>query len=92
MNPIELSYKIKDSLRRYLQAVLPVSTKYTKLSSAINEVLNESDRLLRGPYVESLSDFEKGASLKDLVEEGILNEEVASLKNISTFNIQPRIA
>lgn len=80
MNPIELSYKIKDSLRRYLQAVLPVSTKYPKLSSAINEVLNEPDRLLRGPYVESLSDFEKGASLKDLVEEGILNEKVASLK------------
>ena len=65
-NPIHLGEKLRLSIRRYLQAALPVSDRYPRLRSEIALALDESERLVKGPYVEALTDFVKGPSLADL--------------------------
>src|ERR1043166_3553306 len=66
-NPIALGRTLEGTIRRYMQASLPVSLKYPRLREQITAALGEKDRLVKGPYVEALSDFVKAASLKDLV-------------------------
>lgn len=83
INPIELCKKLEASLRRYLQAALPISNRYPKLKADINDTLKNTDLLLKGPYVESLCDFEKGESLSNLVFSGVLNKDVAILNEKS---------
>ena len=83
INPIELCKKLEASLRRYLHAALPISSRYPKLKAEINDALKKPDLLLKGPYVESLCDFEKGESLSDLVSNGVLNKDVAMLNEKS---------
>lgn len=66
-NPIALGRTLEGTIRRYMQASLPVSLKYPRLREQITAALGEKDRLVKGPFVEALSDFVKAASLKDLV-------------------------
>ncbi len=66
-NPIALGRTLEETIRRYMQASLPVSLKYPRLREQITVALEEKDRLVKGPFVEALSDFVKAASLKDLV-------------------------
>jgi hypothetical protein len=66
-NPIALGRTLEGSIRRYLEASLPVSLKYPRLRKEITAALGERDRLVKGPFVEALSDFEKATSLKALV-------------------------
>jgi ATP-dependent helicase YprA (DUF1998 family) len=66
-NPIALGRTLEGTIRRYMQASLPVSLKYPRLREQITVALGEKDRLVKGPFVEALSDFVKAASLKDLV-------------------------
>jgi len=65
-NPITLGRTLEDTIRRYLQASLPVSLKYPRLREQITEALREKDRLVKGPFVEALTDFVKASSLKEL--------------------------
>lgn len=65
-NPITLGRTLEDTIRRYLQASLPVSLKYPRLREQITAALRERDRLVKGPFVEALTDFVKAASLKEL--------------------------
>lgn len=67
-NPIKLGVQLEDTVRRYLQAALPVKRQYPRLKAEIAKALQQKDRILKGPFVETLPDFEKGASLKDLTE------------------------
>lgn len=69
-NPIILGRTLEDTLRRYLQASLPVSLKYPRLREQITEALRERDRLVKGPFVESLTDFVKANSLKEMASGG----------------------
>ena len=67
-NPVVLGCNIEDTIRRYLEAALPVHAKYPALKRAIGEQLRQRDLLMKGPYVEALPDFVKGSSLQDLTE------------------------
>jgi ATP-dependent helicase YprA (DUF1998 family) len=62
-NPIQLGENLRLSIRRYLQAALPVNDRHPRLRSEIERALDETERLMKGPYVEALSDFTKGSSL-----------------------------
>lgn len=66
-NPIALGRTLEGTIRRYMQASLPVSLKYPRLREQITAALGEKDRLVKGPFVEALSDFVKAASLKEFV-------------------------
>ena len=58
-----------ETLRRYLATALPISPRYPRLRAEFARLL-EREILVRGPYVESLPDFEKGETLRGLLDEG----------------------
>lgn len=76
LNPIEIKEKIENTLSRFIASSAGVSdTHAPELNAKIRELLNDpSLKLVDGPFVEALPDFEKGASLKTLVETGILEK------------------
>jgi len=80
-NPITLGRTLEETLRRYLQASLPVSLKYPRLREQITAALREKDRLVKGPFVEALTDFVKASSLKDLAASNspLLHEDFSRL-------------
>ena len=58
-NPIQLGENLRLNIRRYLQAALPVNDRHPRLRREIERALDETERLMKGPYVEALSDFIK---------------------------------
>lgn len=81
-NPITLGNKLQSTLRRYLQAALPVNDRHPKLRAEIERLLDEPDRLLKGPFVEALTDFVKGPSLAEFVcghGEGFLHQDFSRI-------------
>lgn len=67
-NPIVLGTAIEDTVRRYLESALPIHRNYPRLRKAIRRELRRKDLLLKGPFVEALPDFQKGSSLRSIVE------------------------
>jgi ATP-dependent helicase YprA (DUF1998 family) len=65
-NPIELGKDLERAIRGYLKSALPVSRNYPQLAAEIERLLNQPGRLLKGPFVEALPDFQKGGSLRAL--------------------------
>lgn len=67
-NPLHLADELAESIRRYLKASLPISDRFPELRKAFDSALRQPDLLLKGPYIESLPDFIKGCSLRELAE------------------------
>lgn len=70
-DPLRFRTELETTLRRYLATTLPISPRFPRLRENFRALL-EAEELVKGPYVESLPDFEKGCSLADLVAEGVL--------------------
>ena len=64
-NPLVLYNTIKDTLQRYIPTTLPISRRYPSLQSEFRKLISEQT-LVKGPYVEALPDFDKGASLSQM--------------------------
>ena len=80
LEPIQLRNRLRDTLQRYLATAVPISaTRAPALAHAVRDKIAEEDSLVRGPFVESLPDYQKGASLDQLVETQVLVEEWHSL-------------
>jgi ATP-dependent helicase YprA (DUF1998 family) len=79
-NPIVLVENLKSTLHRYITTTLPVSRRYPLLQKRVKELVAQQP-LVKGPYIEGLPDFEKGARLKDLCEEngGCLHDKFLQL-------------
>ena len=79
-NPIELVDGLKGVLERYIATTLPISRRYPQLAARFREELSRQP-LVVGPYVEALPDFEKGASLTDLLisNGGYLHDAMGSI-------------
>jgi len=65
-NPIIVGRRLETSIRRYLRSALPVSRNYPRLAAEVDLLLNQPGLLLKGPFVEAVSDFRKGESLQTL--------------------------
>jgi ribosomal protein L40E len=72
LNPIETSHSISREYRRYLNSLLPISDP--KLAKALTTAIAETPTLTRGPYLEATPPHSAGASLRDLITEGVLPE------------------
>src|SRR5260370_32236357 len=79
IDPILLNRELQDTLRRYLLTTLPISDRFPKLRAEAHRQLGETDKLVAGPFVEAISDFEKGKSLSQLVEENVLHSGFGAL-------------
>lgn len=84
--PSESSKNIEEFYRRYLLTTF--NTNIPEYNKQLEELLQSDKIIADGPYISMTDPYEKGAYLKDLVEEGIL---VKSILNISELNPQRRL-
>ena len=79
-NPIEVIKQIETVLKRYLSTTLSVSHRYPRLKKEFAQKIHEKE-LTKGPFVESLPDFVKGAKLNELLKRngGFLNNQLEGL-------------
>ena len=80
VDPVALQEDLHDRMRRYLLTALPISRRFPKLREEAHKKLMDGDSLIKGPFLETLPDFPKGKSLKNLVEEGTLHEGFSKLE------------
>ena len=79
-NPLELYHSLKNTLERYIPTTLPVSRRYPALDKKFRQLIQQQ-KLVKGPYLESLPDFEKGPLLRELLKEngGFLHNSLSAL-------------
>src|SRR3989304_2997977 len=79
-NPIHLVESLRDTLRRYIATTLPISRRYPRLGEEFRKCLAQ-EKLVDGPYIEALPDFEKGQTLSMLLLKngGFLHDELGRL-------------
>lgn len=79
INPIQLREDFKKRLSKYYRTALPVAKRFEGLQTVIKENLSQPGRIVKGPYLETLPDFKKGATLESLIEEGLFHEGFTDL-------------
>ena len=82
IDPIRLRNRLQSTLARYISTAVPVSTtRAPRLARAVREELRaNSPQLTKGPFLESLPDFEKKGSIRELVDAGILTDQWSVLR------------
>lgn len=73
MNPITTTDSIREQYLKYLKSMF--SFKDKELAKQANQLLDEENRFVKGPYVEIVAPFVLGRTLDDLIEEGVLSKE-----------------
>lgn len=79
LHPIETYKKIRQNYLRYLKTTFPIAV--TDLRQQFWDALEENDAIVKGPILEATPEFEKGASIRQLVEDDILNSQFSDLCN-----------
>src|SRR5688572_18274749 len=81
LDPIVFRDLLQTTLARFISTSAPVSDiRAPRLAAHINSMLNaQAVPLVKGPFVESLPDFEKGKSLCDLVAAGTISSKWSAL-------------
>ena len=81
LNPIGFREELRDMMTRYITTAASVSPERApKLARALRERLSK-EKMVAGPFVESLPDFEKGKSLANLVEAGLMHKGWNALRD-----------
>lgn len=77
LDPLLLRDTLKLTLARYTATAVPISVaRAPRLAGEVRRALDASgNSILRGPYLESLPDFEKGRSVEELVAAGKMSPE-----------------
>ena len=79
LNPLHFQKELNGSLARFIAAAAAVSQRRApKLREEVIRRIS-SETLVKGPFVESLPDFDKGMSLKEMASEGMLHEDWATM-------------
>lgn len=79
LDPLTFKGNLSGTLARYTTTAAAVSNaRAPLLSRAVSQAVGAA-ALVKGPFVESLPDFEKGASLAELVAEGTLHPGWAAM-------------
>src|SRR3990172_6369007 len=71
LNQINTSRLIKTSYVNYLKTLFPINDP--ELESKFHELLEDENKLFKGPYLESTPPYKKGKSIKDLQYENVLS-------------------
>ena len=82
LDPIVFRDQLRETLARFISTSAPVSlNRAPRLARSIREALtsNAAVSLVKGPFVESLPDFEKGRSLSDLADSREINTKWRAL-------------
>ena len=81
LDPIVFRDQLRGTLARFISTSAPVSQiRAPRLARSIRDALTSNAvSLVKGPFVESLPDFEKGRSLSDLVDSGEISTKWRAL-------------
>ena len=75
LNPLHFQRNLNESLARFISSVAAVSGhRAPMLKKALGQRISEQT-LVKGPFVESLPDFEKGMSLREMAKAGLLHDD-----------------
>ena len=77
LNPVESSAGITRSYRRYLKSLL--AARDPEISSALLRAIDESPLLDKGPFLEATPPYASGATLNQLIDEGVLSSKFRGL-------------
>jgi ATP-dependent helicase YprA (DUF1998 family) len=77
VDPIATSTLLSATYRRYLRSLLPVRDR--GLAVALADCVAASPLLTKGPLLEATPPYQTGASLRDLIGEGVLDPAFARL-------------
>ena len=77
LDPLASSELIMTSYRRYLRSLLPIRDK--AIATALDEQIVSSPLLAKGPFLEATPPYETGASLRELIDEGVLDPGMRAL-------------
>lgn len=73
LDPLLFKTRLRETLARYTSTAAGVSAaRAPLLSQRVAATIAAAD-LVKGPFVESLPDFEKGASIRQMVQDGLLH-------------------
>ncbi len=79
LDPLLFKTRLRETLARYTSTAAGVSAARAPLLSQRVAATIETADLVKGPFVESLPDFEKGASIRQMVQDGRLHRGWAAL-------------
>lgn len=77
IDAVKAAESITSTYRRYLQSLLTV--RDPALDQALRQAIATTSMLAKGPYLEATPPYAPGASLKDLIDEGVLSEGFKAL-------------
>ena len=77
--PSESSKNITEFYRRYLLTTF--ATNNAEYNRQLKEALEKDKAIADGPYISMGDPFEKGKSLVELAEEGLLSKEIVKIKD-----------
>lgn len=77
IDALATSEQITSTYRRYLQTLLAV--REPEIGTALRKVIDETPMLDKGPYLEATPPYAPGASLQDLIDEGVVAPGLAAL-------------
>ena len=92
LDPLRLRDNLHETLARYIATAVPVSpTRAPGLARAVRRALaDESLQLTKGPFLESLPDFDKKGSVRELVDSGVLAPQWRVLKETGSERLLNR--
>ena len=70
MDVIATAENLSLTYRRYLRSLLPV--REPNLARALRDAIDGSPMLTKGPVLEATPPYQTGASLRDLIVDGVL--------------------
>lgn len=80
LNPLQFRQELNLALARFITSAAAVSSRRApKLRETLKERI-ATEVLIKGPFVESLPDFDKGSSLKQLSDNGLLHPAWMSMQ------------
>ncbi len=71
-SPVEASEHITEKYKRYLKTIFSIDNEI--YNNQFRNLLSDQKSLAAGPYLDVSDSFEKGKSISELIEEGILAE------------------
>ena len=84
IDPIAFSIDLKSAIARFCVTAAPLSqTRAPGLAQRYLAEVQNAD-LVKGPYLEAISDYRKGACLRDLIKEGVLCDDWLKLQRTDT--------
>ncbi|WP_292218275.1 DEAD/DEAH box helicase [Mesorhizobium sp.] len=84
LDPLQFRVTLRDQLARYITTAAPISVaRAPRIARLYSEALAKAD-LVKGPYLEAIPDYDKGASLRDLVYDETLCDQWLRLEESPT--------